>query len=810
MAKMPASTRSKDSPQSRQSLLARLLKRAFFVIATLSLFFIAGITLFWSFSKVYPLAVPEIEVSTTVLSEEGEVLRQFANEKGIFRQWLTLDEVSPSYLDALIQYEDRYYFHHFGVNPLASIRALLQLIAHGTVVSGSSTLTMQVARLLYPHDRTLLGKLTQMFRAVQLELGYSKAEILTLYINLAPMGGNIEGVGAASERYFSKKASELTLSESALLVALPQRPSLYRPDRYLTRAREARDKVLTRLYDFGEIDEDAYLSASRDPIHYQPAATPFFAPLLAENLKQQYPTQHVISTTIDFDLQKRVEAFLFSASQQFPERVSAGILIVDNQNHTIKTYIGSVDLFDNSRAGFVDMIEAVRSPGSTLKPFAYGMALDYGIIHEASLLTDVPRSFDGYRPQNFDREFRGRIPMFRALQLSLNIPIVQVFEHLTPFYFLKKMRESGVNLQVTAPTLSLILGGVGTTLHEQVRLFSSFANQGMIYPLSVVMNADHTEEPYFKSLKTENAGKPLLSPGANWIITKTLSSVNPPKRLNTRGIAWKTGTSYGYRDALAIGTSPDWTVGVWIGRPDGVPNVGILAADFAAPMLFDIFGFLPKDQTRFIKPAEIIRETACWPSGRKKSQVEADECLIQYEIDTINGNVPRTLYDAKGEIPHKDWPSLVSNEAIATLKSKSANMNTQDHNRYGANDGSISTRNSHNQSDNRLGNSSDNNTDNNAGNIKDDTTKNRPNTYNRALQPQSIKIITLENESIIFKTNYQIKLEAQGNEPFRWYLDGRLLKVPALNLKNLSPGKHKLSVQDEQGNSDWLEFEVRD
>lgn len=769
-------------------LLTRLLKFLGWLIAASLLLLFSGIVIFWSLSKVYPLEDSNIEISTTVLSEEGEVLRQFANQEGVFRQWLSLEDVAPSYLHALIQYEDRYFYDHFGVNPLASIRALWQMITHRAVISGSSTLSMQVARLLEPHDRTFTGKLKQMFRAMQLEVKYSKVEILTIYINLAPMGGNIEGVAAASERYFSKKASELTLSESALLVALPQRPSLYRPDRYLTRAREARDKVLARLYDFGEISEATYLAASRDSIRYQPSSTPFFAPLLSERLKRQYPDQHIIQTTIDFDLQKQVEAFLFKESQRFPARVSAGILVVDNHTHAIKTYIGSVDLFDKSRAGFVDMVEAVRSPGSTLKPFAYGMALDYGIIHEASLLTDVPRSFNGYMPQNFDRKYRGRVPMFRALQQSLNIPVVQVFEHLTPFYFLKKMRESGVNLQVTEPTLSLILGGVGTTLYEQVRLFSSFATQGTLYPLSVVMNPEKSNHEMNALENDEDrsddrlVGKQLLSPAANWIIVKILSGVNPPKRLNTRGIAWKTGTSYGYRDAWAIGASPDWTVGVWIGRPDGVPNVGILAADFAAPMLFDIFGFLPKDQTQFQKPEAVTRETVCWPSGRKKAQVSGQECLIQYEIDAINGNVPRTLYDAKGESPHKGWPSLVSNDAIVLLKSNAVNRDAH------ANYNHIIHHGKGNRSSATI----------HQGDRKDQ------------LPVQGIKIITLENESIIFKTAYQIILEAQGKQPFRWYLDGRLLQSPALDVQTLSPGIHKLSVQDELGNSDWLEFEVRD
>lgn len=751
--------------------------------------------LFASFNAIYPLADIKIETSTTVLSKEGKVLRQFADDAGVFRQWIEIEEVSPDYLEALIQYEDRYFYSHIGVNPLATMRALWQWISTGGVVSGSSTLTMQVARLLYPHERTIAGKITQMFRALQLERHYSKAEILTLYLNLAPMGGNIEGIASASQRYFSKAPNALTLAESALLVALPQRPSVYRPDRYPDRAREARDKVLERLYHFGTLDEATFQRASQDPINYQPSQALMIAPLLAERLRRQNPASHRIESTINYELQVKLEAFLAQTSKQFPERVSSAILVVNNHTHEVESYLGSVDLFDANRAGFVDMVEAIRSPGSTLKPFAYGMGLDYGIIHEASLLTDVPRSFNGYEPQNFDRKFRGAVPMYRALQQSLNVPVVQVFEHLTPRYFLQKMRESGIRLYVEEPTLSMVLGGLGTTLSEQVRLFSALANGGEVYPLVIQKPARDADQSTMPEMM---GGKRLLSEEASWIITKTLSSIHPPKRLNTRKVAWKTGTSYGYRDAWAIGTSPDWTVGVWIGRPDGVSNVGVLAGDFSAPMLFDIFNFLPKDRTGFIKPAGIIRETICWPSGRKQSQVPSLACEEQFVIDTIAGKVPRTLYDAKGETPHEGWPLLLSRI---------------ENEKYSAQ--STARRLSQNAGNRALGNQALGNRTlgNQVGEGHVDNpimpaiegAQNRSSAYAR----HGVKIITLANESIIFKSLYDIPLEAEGEAPLRWYLDGRLLKMPVLEMKTLKTGIHRLSVQDQHGNRDQIKFEVR-
>lgn len=766
-----------NSHQRRQ--FGMFFRRSLLVISCI---FLLAIGSFAVFNVLYPLDMPKIEISTTVVAKDGEVLRQFADDNGVFRHWTTLEEVSPDYLNALIQYEDRYFYQHFGINPFSSLRALWQWLKHQRIISGSSTLTMQVARLLYPHERTIKGKFEQVFRALQLELNYSKAEILTLYINLAPMGGNLEGISAASQRYFSKKASELTLSESALLVALPQRPSIYRPDRNLEKARYARDKVLQRLYDFAEIDEVTYFAATQDPIHYLPSETPFYAPLLAERLRRENPEQHRIETTIDYYLQRQLETFLRKESARFPANVSAAILVVNNRTHEVASYIGSVDLFDRSRAGFVDMVTAIRSPGSTLKPFAFGLALDYGIIHEASLLTDVPRSFDGYEPQNFDRKFRGRVPMYRALQQSLNVPVVQVFQHLTPHYFLKSMRDAGIQLTVEAPTLSLILGGVGTTLEAQVQLFSSLAADGRIYPLRMLQVPEAVE-----ILQKPMNGNVLLSPEASWIITKTLRSVSPPKRLNTRKIAWKTGTSYGYRDGWALGVSPDWTVGVWIGRPDAVPNVGVLAGDIAAPMLFDIFAFLPKDQTTFHKPYGVIPETICWPSGRKQSQVPAGECLESFQIDTIAGNVPQTLYDAKGESPHAGWPKLLAGDFLVKNGHQSPSISRQDY---------------LNQAYQRKSDQEGSQEISAPLDSKSSLDSNSPAIH-------GIKVLTLANESIIFKSAYKIPLSAQGKPPFRWYLDGRLLSSPELDMRNIQAGIYRISVTDNHGNSDQIQIEVR-
>lgn len=681
------------------------------------------------FNYLNPISIPIIQPSTVVLDRENTVLRQFSDHDGIFRHWVELNEINPLYLNTLIQYEDRYFYQHFGINPLASFRAFIQLIKNRKIVSGSSTLTMQVARLLYPHERSFLGKIEQIFRAIQLETVLTKDEILTLYVNIAPMGGNIEGIQAASWRYFSKDASSLNISESALLVALPQRPSIYRPDLSLEKAKIARDKVLDRLVSFNQLSKQDAVRYQQEPVNYRPAQTQFIAPLLSESLHKNMPDQHIIQTSIDARLQKKIEKYIQYQSQNWPDKLSSAVLVMNNHNHQVYAYIGSADLFNADRFGYVDMVQAIRSPGSTLKPFAYGMAMDYGIIHEASLLTDVKRGFDGYFPKNFDGEFHGAIPMFKALQMSLNVPVVQVFQHLQPHYFVKKLRDAKVSLYADTPTLSIILGGVGISLWEQVRLFSSLATEGYVYPMTTSLNGNISQ-------KYE-----ILSPESAWIIHKILSNTRPANRFNPRKIAWKTGTSYGYRDGWAIGTTADWTVGVWIGRPDGVPNVGALANRYATPMLFDIFNFLPKDRSTISRPRFVHPETICWPSGRKITEVPIESCLEQYTIDTINGKTPPTLYDAPGEMPHSGWPKLLKPDDVSI---------------------------------------------------------------------QSVQILNLHNESIIFKSPYTISLEAQGNPPFYWYLDGQLLSEPELNVSTLKSGMHTLSVQDSLQKVDKITFEIQE
>lgn len=790
--------------------LKRLLYGSVSLILLLTL---GGYLGFKYLNQHYPL--PEITVtpSPVVLDRQGEILRQFTSEEGIFRYWVELREVSPLYLKALIAYEDRFFYRHFGVNPLATVRAGLQWLTHGHIVSGSSTLTMQVARLLEPHERSFKGKLWQMFRALQLESRLTKAEILTLYLNLAPMGGNLEGVETASRRYFSKSSNQLNANEVALLVALPQRPSLYRPDLYPLKAQEARNKVLSRMAKANLITKEEAAFLAQDIIALTPQTTPYYAPLFSERVRQESPEENRILTTLSKPLQTKVEAMLTRQKTHWPAHLSAAVLILHNPSHEVYSYVGSVDYFDKERFGYLDMVTRHRSPGSTLKPFLYGMALDYGIVHEASLLTDVSRSFAGYAPKNFDRKTQGAVPLYLALQQSLNIPAVQVGYHLTPYFFLKKLRQSGLTLLVDSPNLAIFLGGLGMNLEDLTRLFSSLATQGEVYPLTFYPTSSSTIQD-----NTDTTGG-VLSSEASWLISDILSgsqstpspttevsssitphSQNTYRSNNKRPIAWKTGTSYGYRDAFALGVSPDWTIGVWLGRPDGVPNLGSLASHYALPLLFNLFTLLPKDKEPFDKPYTLIPATICWPEGVAKER--ATFCEEEFTIHSIKGNIPPTLYDAPGEIRHQGWPLLLDPQLNSQLK-PSLQPSTPEEKPPATPINKVAME---------------------GNQIPQTQIRQAQTRQTQAVQTQAVKILTLKEGSILFKPAITHKdgpteaikkaltlpLKAHGEAPYLWYLDGQLLPTPELAILELTRGQHTLSVRDKNHKHDQINFEVRE
>ncbi|WP_373563491.1 penicillin-binding protein 1C [Pigmentiphaga litoralis] len=638
-----------------------------------------------------------------VTAEDGTPLRTYPSADGVWRYPVAADQVSPLYYDALLTFEDRWFYWHPGVNPVAMARAAWQWARSGRVVSGGSTLTMQVARMVDPRlhygDRSLRGKLRQVLRALQLEWHLSKAQILALYLNHAPMGGIVEGVEMASRAYLGKPSSQLSHAEAALLTALPQAPSRLRPDRAPAAAQAARDKVLDRLRDLGTWDAATVADARIEQVIVQPLRARWLAPLAAERLRQgtrvlaressaktgsrppggsgtgqgpnpaadiasgasrgsasapsaavppglplraaSLPTtaRTVVRSTLDIELQSAVETMLLDRVDALPPKVSMAVLVMDNDTLATKVYAGSADFSDRRRANHVDMVRGVRSPGSTLKPFLYAMALDDGLIHSESLLVDAPQSFGGYRPGNFQAAFSGPVSVSDALQRSLNVPAVDLLDRVGPARFASNLRAAGLRLRMgtgISPNLSLILGGGGTTLEELVAAYRALARGGMAGQPRLEPDAPRVEAR-------------IMSPGAAFIVREILENGGHPDRPfydGPRGLAWKTGTSFGFRDAWAVGVTDGFTIGVWVGRPDGTPNPGFFGANVAAPLLQDIVAALPAPPPAPRKPpAEVTQVSICWPLGLAASVTSPALCQIRRQAWALDGAVPPTLPD---------------------------------------------------------------------------------------------------------------------------------------------------------------------
>ncbi len=605
------------------------------------------IALLWLADRLWPLPLPRDDLARVVLAEDGTPLWRFADANGVWRYPVSNEQVSPYYLEALLTYEDRWFYSHPGVNPLALLRATWQNLSGARVVSGGSTLSMQVARLLDPHSRTLSGKFRQLWRTLQLEWHLSKDQILSLYLNRAPFGGTLQGVAAASWAYLGKSPQNLTRAEAALLAVLPQAPSRLRPDRHPQRAQQARDKVLRRLAEFHVWPQASVNEALEEPLWLAPRQEPSLAPLLARRLNRPN-SPPLIRTTLDASLQRRMEDLLMGWRARLPERTSAAILVVEAENMAVRAYVGSVDINDAKRFGHVDMVTALRSPGSTLKPFLYGMAMDAGLIHSESLMQDVPRRYGDYRPGNFSSGFGGPVAASSALSMSLNLPAVQLLEVYGPKRFAAELRNGGVPLTLpplAEPSLALILGGAGSRLEDLVTGYSALARGGR--------SADVRLQPQDRLRERR-----MMSPGAAWIIRRILSGqsrpdIDPRAELVQRPqLAWKTGTSYGFRDAWAIGVGPRFLVGVWIGRPDGTPVPGQFGLASAAPLMLQVHDVLVnRDSQRGIAapvqpvPQNVGVAAICWPLGQPMSKSDPN-CRRQRFAWTLDGTTPPTLQAA--------------------------------------------------------------------------------------------------------------------------------------------------------------------
>ncbi|MBV8130933.1 MAG: penicillin-binding protein 1C [Alphaproteobacteria bacterium] len=548
----------------------------------------------------YALPAPALDrsrsASVLVLAADGSILRGFLTSDGKWRLPVEPEAVDPLYRRMLIAAEDRRFAAHPGVDPIAAARALFQLVLSGRVVSGASTLTMQAVRLLEPHPRSLVAKLAEMAKALALERLMSKNRVLSLYLTLGPFGGNLEGVRAASLAYFGKEPVRLSVAEAALLVAIPRSPERLRPDRHPDAARAARDRVLERMADQHVISTAALTEARDQEVPSTRLAMPFRAPHLARDLRDEKPQAAVHRTTIDSLLQQRVEALLGREVSGLDRQANLAAVVVDNRDRRVLAYAGSADFASAARRGTLDMARALRSPGSALKPFIYAIGFDRLIIHPETVLEDRPRNFGDYSPSDFDGRFQGEVTAREALQYSLNLPAVGLLDRVGPGRFTAALAAAGIRLRLPRPAaepgLAVALGGGGITLLDLVRLYSALSNGGEVAPLRY-----RADEP-------TTSGTAIFGPLAAWYVNGILAEAPPPPGVlpaeirRGRRFAFKTGTSYGYRDFWAIGYDPEVTIGVWAGRPDGTPMPGHSGRLTAAPVLFKIADLLGPSRSR--------------------------------------------------------------------------------------------------------------------------------------------------------------------------------------------------------------------
>ncbi len=605
-----------------------------------------GMTAFFIFDWINPFPPQQLNkaFSQLVVDRNGKPLRAFADSNGVWRYPTTLAKVSPLYIDALINYEDRRFWQHKGVNTLSMLRAIFQWLYYGKPVSGGSTISMQVARILEPHQRSIRGKLWQILRTTQLEWHLNKEEILTLYLNYAPYGGPVEGIEAATFTYLGKSAKYLTHAEAALMAVLPQRPSALRPDRFPQRAELARNKVLKRLSDFSVWSTKAVEQAFDEPVVAMFHSRPLDAPLLSRMLVGQNKDKPLINSTIDKDIQILVADEIKEYLYRFSENTSASALLLENQSMNVLAYVGAADFGNPLRHGHVDMNRAIRSPGSTLKPFIFGMALDEGLIHSQSLLQDVPLTFDDYAPENFTKNYSGAVSAEHALQQSLNLPAVQLLKEIEPVNFAEKLEGAGLKLFLPGdhkPSLSIALGGAGIRLVDLAGAYRALARDGI------------AGQPRFLK-STPLIEKHLLSKEAAWITANMLSKVpleasqtSPFFKRHKRWLAHKTGTSYGYRDAWMAAVSRDYTLIVWVGKPDGTPSPGEFGRRTAGPLVNRILNVLPNQFTEQPeKPENVVAKSICWPMGKAEQLTEKKHCHEKKTAWTIDHVTPSTLTTA--------------------------------------------------------------------------------------------------------------------------------------------------------------------
>lgn len=598
---------------------------------------------------IFPLPNPK-EFSKVIYAKDGTMLSAYLTRDDKWRMKTNLDEVSPDLINAIIEKEDQWFYWHFGVNPIAIVRALFQNVSRGERVSGASTITMQLARMLEPSSRTYGKKFLEILRALQLELHYSKKEILEMYLSLLPYGGNIEGIKSAAHIYFNRPPDKLSLSQGILLAIIPNDPNSFRLEKGSENWTKARNAWLNKFNEMGTFGEKEIKDAYDEPVNVVRYQIKNEAPHFSRYIAQSFSGDN-LHTTLNLSIQKTAERLLLNYVNRVRSKdVSNGaVLIIDNKANSVVGYCGSADFNDVNSAGQVNGVLALRSPGSTLKPALYTLAFDTGLLTPEMKLLDTPTDINGYEPENFDLKFNGEVSSKFALVNSLNIPAVRLLQEVGLEKFISLLAKSGftdIDRQKKDLGLSLILGGCGVRLEQLTRFFTIYSRKGKLSPLRYLQQETFEEEN----------GEKVFSEAAAFITSQILATNERPDfpveflyTTNLPKIAWKTGTSYGKRDAWAIGYNPDYTIGVWMGNFDGHGAPELSGAQMAVPLLFELFNaidYKPKkkwfDRSKEVGEREVCSETGLFLTPNCAKYIK--DYFIKRTSPNIKCNLYKTFY----------------------------------------------------------------------------------------------------------------------------------------------------------------------
>jgi penicillin-binding protein 1C len=584
--------------------------------------------------------------SKVIYASDGSMLTAYLSKDDKWRMKVHLDEVSPDLIKSIIEKEDSWFYWHFGINPVSIIRAAFQNITRSKRISGASTITMQVARMMQPAERTYTNKFFEMVRAIQLELRYSKSEILELYLTLLPFGGNIEGVKSASYIYFNRPPGKLSLSQSVLLTVIPNNPNDLRLDKFSKRTITERNKWLRIFSERKIFNKEALRDAFDEPVTVNRYPIKNEAPHFCRFISKSFDGTEIYAS-LNSSIQQTSEKLLSNYVNKIKSKdISNGaVIVIYNKTNSVVGYCGSNDFEDSSSSGQVNGVTALRSPGSSLKPTLYALALDYGILTPSMRVMDIPTDFNGYEPENFDMKYKGYVTASYALVNSLNIPAVQLLQQVGTDKFISLLEKAGlsdIEKNKSSLGLSLILGGCGVRLEQLAQLYSAFAHYGKMYKLNYLKTESIDES---KTIK-------LFSPGASFLIFTILTSNERPDfpkdflfSTNLPNIAWKTGTSFGKRDAWAIGFNPNYTIGVWLGNFDGKGSPDLTGAGIAVPLLFELFNSIDYNPKKlwFDKPDDVLERTVCSETGLLPTE-NCTHLKNDFYIKNISPNQKCSLY----------------------------------------------------------------------------------------------------------------------------------------------------------------------